>query len=133
MVSVFEPGNVSTRPPADANPKDIIGRSKPQLHLIPAGALPEIARVMEWGAAKYGPYNWREKAVTHTTYLSAALRHITDANNGRDFDRETGLYEIAHAAAGLMILLDAILHGTAIDDRMAKGEKLPLPAPRAVP
>lgn len=103
----------------DANPKDIAGRAKPQLHLIPVGAMIPVAKVMELGARKYGPYNWREKPIAYTPYLSAALRHIAAFLNGETTDLESGQSHIAHAAAGLLILQDAIAAGTAKDDRPA--------------
>lgn len=103
--------------PDDANPKDIAGRSKPQLHLIPASALVPVARVMELGAKKYGPYNWRDQPVAYTPYLSAAMRHITAFLNGETIDPESGQSHIAHAAAGLLILEDAIVNDSAKDDR----------------
>lgn len=99
------------------NPKDIAGQSKPQLHLIPAAALPVVARVMELGARKYGPYNWREKPIAHTAYISAAMRHLLAFLNGEDLDPESGQSHIAHAAAGLLILEDAMRVETAKDDR----------------
>jgi hypothetical protein len=105
------------------NPKDIAGQSKPQLHLIPSPALIEVAKVMGLGAAKYGPYNWREKAVCHTAYISAAERHARSHLDGELFDPDAKahVYHLASAAAGLLILLDAILTGNAIDDRPKAG------------
>lgn len=101
----------------DLNPKGAAGLAKPQLHLIPVGAMTPIARVMELGASKYGPYNWRDTPVNYTTYLSAARRHIDAFLDGQVQDPESGQSHLAHAAAGLMILLDAIVTGNAKDDR----------------
>ena len=118
----------------DANPKDIAGRAKPQLHLIPSPALIEVAKVMGNGAFKYGPYNWREKPVCHTAYISAAERHERSHLDGELMDSDAAtphpvkgappnpqVYHLAAAAAGLLILLDAILTGNAIDDRPKGG------------
>lgn len=118
----------------DANPKDIIGRAKPQLHLIPSGALIEVAKVMMNGAFKYDPYNWRAKKVTHTTYISAAERHSRSHLDGELFDPDAAkphptkgmppcpiVYHLAASIAGQLILLDAILTGNAIDDRPIPG------------
>lgn len=109
------------QPAEDANPKDIAGRAKPQLHLIPACAEIAIARVMEGGAKKYGPYNWREKAVAYTPYISATRRHLLAFADGENLDPESGHLHLAHAASSLMILIDAILNDCAIDDRVIPG------------
>ena len=113
----------------DLNPKGAAGRAKPQLHLIPVGALAPVSRVMELGAKKYGPYNWRQTPVNYTTYLSAAMRHIVAHTDGEDQDPESGQSHLAHAAAGLMILLDAIITGNAKDDRPPKNPAYVEPDP----
>lgn len=119
------------------NPKDAIGRTKAPLHLIPSPALVEIAKAMQVGADKYGPYNWRESAVARTVYLAAAERHIRADLDGETFDPAAPdgerIYHLAFACAGLMVLLDAILVGKMIDDRPPPGvagalmRKEPLP------
>lgn len=111
------------------NPKDTAGQAKPQMHLIPVGALGPLARVMELGAKKYGPYNWRETPVNYTTYLSAVGRHCAAFLDGQDQDPESGQSHLAHIAAGMMILLDAIVTGNAKDDRPPKNPAYAEPAP----
>lgn len=105
----------------DANPKDLAGRSKPQLHLIPPSALLYEAKVMELGAAKYGPYNWREKKVTATAYISAAMRHLMSLLDGEDIDAESNQSHAAHVRSCMGIFLDALATGNLIDDRPTKG------------
>lgn len=99
------------------NPKDLAGRSKPQLHLIPLPALLSVSRVMELGSAKYGPHNWRDQPIGHTPYISAMMRHLIAFSGGEDLDPESGQSHLAHIASGAMILLDAREAGTAKDDR----------------
>lgn len=99
------------------NPKDIAGRSKPQLGLIPTNAMVPVARVMELGAKKYGPYNWRYTPIGLMTYLHAMKRHIEDVINGIDIDPESGEPHLAHIASGAMIVLDAKAKGTLREDR----------------
>lgn len=99
------------------NPKDIAGKGKPQLHLIPMPALLEVAKAMASGAVKYGPYNWREKKITPGAYISAGGRHAGAYFEGQDLDPESGLHHLAHDIASKMILLDAILCGMVNDDR----------------
>lgn len=115
------------------NPKDIVGQLKPPMHLVPPAALIEEARVMGNGAFKYGPYNWRDKDVSHSTYLAAAYRHMGAHWDGQDFDPGAKelhkgqpqphqlVRNLAAARASLGILIDAILTGHAIDDRPKDG------------
>lgn len=56
------------------NPKQRYGDLKPNMALVPGVAVAHEALAMEQGAAKYGAYNWREKAVEALTYISAAKR-----------------------------------------------------------
>lgn len=113
---------VFVEPAGDStNPKDLIGLKKPPLRFVPAAALLYVSRVMALGAAKYGPYNWRTKAVRRTVYLEAAMRHLLQALDGEDVDPESGMPHEAHAAACMAILLDAKAHGNLIDDRFTPG------------
>jgi hypothetical protein len=121
------------------NPKDIVGQLKPPLHLLPPSAAIEDAKVMGNGAFKYGPFNWRDKDVNHSTYIAAALRHIMAHWDGQDFDpgakelaKKLGqgdpmpqpyqlVRNLAAARCSLGILIDAILTSHAIDDRPKDG------------
>ncbi len=91
----------------DDNPKTRFGIKKPPLHLIPATALAHEACAMRDGAIKYGPYNWREKNISATIYVSAAMRHIEAWFNGEENAEDSGVHHLAHARACLGILLDA--------------------------
>lgn len=95
-------------------------QGKPSLALLPGESLEEVAKVLDFGANKYGVYNWR-KGFTYTRVTSAALRHIFAFLRGEDKDPETGLSHIAHAICGLLFLLTFILTKTGTDDRY-KGE-----------
>lgn len=101
----------------DANPKDILGASKPSMGLIPVGAMESVARVMELGAKKYGPYNWRSKKVKAMVYANAGLRHLFKWIGGESIDEESGQPHLAHCAACMLIVLDAMATGNLIDDR----------------
>lgn len=94
---------------------------KPPLSLIPAPAQVAEAVVFGLGAAKYGPYNWREKGVSARVYLDALQRHVLAWQDGEDFDPESGVSHLAHARACLGILLDAVAIGKLIDDRPPPG------------
>lgn len=80
-----------------------------------------VAKVMELGAKKYGPYNWRGNAVLATVYVDAAMRHLLAYLDGETIDPESGQPHTAHVAACMGILLDAAVTGNLDDDRPVKG------------
>ena len=104
--------------PLGTNPKDAAGASKPQVGLIPVGAMTSVARVMELGAFKYGPYNWRSNKILLMVYAHAALRHLFAWIGGENNDPESGQSHLAHVAACMLIALDAIVTGNAVDNRV---------------
>lgn len=103
------------------NPKDLAGQSKPQLWLIPPVAEIEEALVMELGAKKYGPYNWRGKPIKLTVYVAAMKRHMAAMVDGQWLDPESGRPHLAHIRANTGILLDAAAGGWLIDDLPTPG------------
>lgn len=104
-----------------SNPKDLLGVLKLPLRFIPAPALAYLSKVMELGATKYGPFNWRKTKVKRTVYLEAAIRHILSALDGEDLDPESDQPHEAHAMACMAIVLDADATGNLIDDRFTPG------------
>ena len=55
----------------DDNPKTAIGVTKVPLHLVPPSAKHFLAMALADGAKKYGPFNWREHAISVSTYVAA--------------------------------------------------------------
>lgn len=103
------------------NPKDRIGLTKTPFRLLPPAPLAMVAKVMELGAKKYGAWNWRKETVTHSVYLEAALRHIFQALDGERLDEESGMPHEAHAAACMLIILDAMVNDKWVEDCMFQG------------
>jgi len=103
------------------NPKERYGRLKPPLRFVPPALALYVSRVMELGARKYGPMNWRSKPVSLNTYLEAIERHLYAARDGETVDPESGMPHVAHIAACCGIVLDAAAHGALIDDRFDAG------------
>lgn len=99
------------------NPKDRAGEKKIPLNLVPKAGIAYVAMVMKLGAKKYGPYNWRKNRVREQVYIDAACRHLIQAESGEDLDSESGMPHYAHAAACMLILLDARATGNLVDDR----------------
>lgn len=103
------------------NPKDIIGQTKPPIHLVPPQGLIWMAKAMENGAQRYGPYNWRDKKVRATVYISAAMRHLLAYLDGEELAQDSKVHHLGHAAACMAILLDAKENDCLIDDRPKSG------------
>jgi len=111
------------RPPASkamtSNPKDLFGAVKVSLSKLPAIAVAHGAHAVMDGAQKYGPYNWRDKAVIASIYVDAAKRHIDDWFEGQRAAKDSEVHHLGHAIACCAIILDAEAMGTLIDDRPA--------------
>jgi|SRR5271165_2072135 len=103
------------------NPKDKLGLKKVRLSLVPPSSTIYQALAMEDGAAKYGPYNWREKKVIASIYIDAAKRHIDSFFDGEDNASDSKKPHLGHALACLGIIVDALETGNLIDDRPTKG------------
>jgi len=103
------------------NPKDLIGQTKLQTWLAPRPAMIALVEALTDGANKYGPYNWREKGVRATVYISAAERHLMAYLDGENVAEDSGVHHLGHAMACFAILLDAIAQGNIVDDRPIKG------------
>ena len=101
----------------DTNPKRQWGQAKPGMFNVPLVPLLEVGRVMENGAKKYGPVNWRKDPVSMSTYLDAIFRHWALVSEGHDVDTYSQCEHLAHIMACCAIVLDARAHGTLIDDR----------------
>jgi hypothetical protein len=99
------------------NPKDLFGNKKLPLHLIPSTAQVAEALAMADGAGKYGPYNWRDKAVLASIYVAACKRHIDLWFEGQQVASDSGVHHLGHARACLGILIDAEANDCLVDDR----------------
>ena len=104
-----------------SNPKDIIGRTKPPLGLIPGAAMVQEAMVLKLGAEKYGKANWRQETISASVYIDATLRHLFAWLDGESADPESNQSHLAHARACLGIMLDAQAIGKMQDDRPVQG------------
>ncbi len=116
-----DPRTPTQVPDGMTNPKDLLGLTKAPLRLVPPALMLFVSKVMELGARKYGPYNWRQKSVRYTVYLEAALRHILAALDGEESDKESKQDHTAHVAACMGIILDSKAIGKLIDDRATPG------------
>lgn len=79
---------------------------KPLMGAVPPNAMLAVAKVLTFGAEKYGRDNWRQVANAETRYLDAALRHINAYQRGEVADLESGESHLAHAVCSLMFMLE---------------------------
>ena len=81
---------------------------KPQLTLVPRRILFDIARIREYGNAKYpegGPENWRQ--VDPQRYRDAAFRHLCAyLDDPAGVDDESGLPHLWHLACNIAFLCE---------------------------
>jgi hypothetical protein len=107
---------------AGTNPKDLLGIRKVQLNLVPASSTIYQALAMENGAAKYGPYNFRDKKVKASIYVAACMRHLQAwYDSGEETADDSGVPHLGHALACLGIIVDASENGSLVDDRPTPG------------
>lgn len=81
---------------------------KPRISLVPMQILFDIARIREYGNAKYpdgGPDNWKQ--VEPERYREAALRHMLRyIDDPQGLDEESGLPHLAHLACNIAFLCE---------------------------
>lgn len=105
----------------DNNPKTAIGAVKVPLHLVPPSAKHFLALALADGAKKYGPYNWRDAAISVSVYKAAMERHIDAFWDGENNAPDSGIHHVAHAMACCALILDALTVGKLNDDRPSSG------------
>lgn len=90
---------------------------KSRYDLIPPNPLEELARVYTYGAKKYDDNNWR-KGLKWGRVFGAIMRHLWRFWWGEDFDKESGLPHLSHAAWGCFTLLEYMITHKELDDRI---------------
>ena len=80
---------------------------KLRMSLIPNGTLAEVVKILEFGAEKYSPDNWKHVDDARTRYFDAAQRHIMTwwDNDNNQTDPESGRHHLAHAICCLLFLM----------------------------
>jgi hypothetical protein len=77
---------------------------KPAFDLFPPMIELEVAKVLEFGARKYRPDNWKKVPGAKRKYFAAFRRHMNAHTRGEKIDPESGLTHISHAICSLMFL-----------------------------
>lgn len=75
----------------------------PHLH---AKFIAEMARVLAYGAQKYGADNWKRapESEVRDIYLNALIRHVLAFAKGNWYNYEDGQYHLAQIAVNAMFL-----------------------------
>ena len=89
---------------------------KPRFDLIPPGPLRQIAEIYSYGAEKYEDRNW-EKGMQWSRVYGATQRHLNAFWGGQNNDEESALSHLAHAAFGMLALMEYIRTHPKLDDR----------------
>ena len=89
---------------------------KAPMSLLPFIALKEVAKVLAFGANRYGLWNWAH-GMDWSRIESAMLRHYTQYASGEDYDAESSLLHTAHLACNSLFLLTYQLINIGTDDR----------------
>lgn len=77
---------------------------KVRYDLFPPQAVEQVAKVLTFGAGKYGDRNW-ENGLAFGRVFSATMRHLWAWWRRRNVDPETGINHLAHAACNCLFLL----------------------------
>jgi hypothetical protein len=79
--------------------------SKRPWSLLPWDAVGLVVDVLNYGAARYGKWNWLKVEHADDRYFDAAIRHLHAWRVGQQNDEESGLPHLAHAACCVIFLL----------------------------
>lgn len=79
--------------------------AKTRYDLLPAECLDAVAKILTFGAEKYGANNWQNLEDFESRYYAALERHIQAWRMGENIDPESGQPHLAHVACNAVFLL----------------------------
>lgn len=83
---------------------------KPMVSLLDPQFVLDVAKVLTFGAKKYGKENWK-KGLEKDRILSALYRHLLAYHSGQKIDSESGLSHLCHIVCNCMFLYWYDKHG----------------------
>ncbi len=95
---------------------DRLNQGKPKWSLVPQSALLPMVQVLEYGAIKYAPHNWR-KGLSVTEICESLKRHLDAFMEGEDNDPESTLSHIGHIQCNALFLSWMMKNKPELDDR----------------
>ena len=78
---------------------------KLRFDLIPSVVEEEIAKILTFGAKKYGPDNWQKLDDFDNRYYAALRRHLNAWKQGEANDPESGMSHLSHALTNAVFLV----------------------------
>lgn len=90
--------------------------NKPKWSLVPQSALLPMVEVLEFGAKKYSPNNWK-KGLDILEICESLKRHLDAFMEGEDNDPESNLSHIGHIQCNAMFLSWMMKHRPELDTR----------------
>lgn len=75
---------------------------------MPRGLM-AVVGILEYGAKKYAPHNWKKVENGEDRYKEALLRHTVNPEGVLGRDPESGLLHVAHIACNALFLLEMVL------------------------
>ena len=96
---------------------DRFNEGKPRWSLVPQSTLIPMVRVLEFGAKKYGDYNW-VKGLSIREICESLKRHLDAFMEGEDDDPESKLSHIGHIQCNAMFIAYMLEHRSDLDDRI---------------
>jgi hypothetical protein len=90
---------------------------KRRFNLLPVQPLYDAIDVLEFGAKRYGDFNW-QKGFEWSGLYNAAQRHMYAWLDGEDNADDSGLNHLSHAMVNLMFLLVFRNTHKELDDRV---------------
>jgi hypothetical protein len=94
-------------------------QGKLQWALVDFDSLEGLVRVLEYGAAKYAPDNWK-KGMPVTQVSESLMRHLFAFLRGEDVDPESGCRHISHVMCNTMFLEYIMREKPHYDNRKTK-------------
>lgn len=91
-------------------------KGKLRWSLVPQSALEPMVRVLEFGAEKYEPNNWK-KGLDIVEICESLKRHLDAFMEGEDNDPESKLPHIGHIQCNAMFLSWMMEHKPELDTR----------------
>ena len=83
-----------------------LDKGKDPWHLLPWGAVRGIVKVLQHGAEKYAPNNWKHVPDWRSRYFSAMQRHLSAWFYDEEVrDPESGMHHLWHAGCCLLFLI----------------------------
>lgn len=91
-------------------------QGKTRFDLLEPFAIEQLAQIFTYGAGKYADHNWL-KGLPWMSVVASLKRHLSQFENGEDYDNESNLLHMAHVAWNAMALVSFYKHRPEFDNR----------------